>query len=70
MFVDTLTYRPKHGLTKGLLDWPHLGTYQRLSTGRWRLRIKLKTGGHTWKAIEPKRLPKEIRVHMLLHNVQ
>lgn len=46
-----------------------LGTYERLN-GEWRVRVKRRTGGHTWRWLKPDDpMIKKLRVIMLICNI-
>lgn len=75
-----LSYHPKTGLKQ--INTPFfpaakVGTYigelnwnWGVLTPSWKLRVKCRTGGSTWKKISEAELPKQIRVEALLLGIQ
>lgn len=71
-YYKKIQYSEKHGLQEigAFLAASHsLGTYRRTYSGTWLLRIKRRTGGHTWKQLDPDQVPKEIFMLMLLKGI-
>lgn len=68
----SLMYCPKHGLRKGspiTMNNIPAGTMHRLD-GRWRVRVKRRTAGLTWKMLKPTDARvQRVRVLMLLQGV-
>lgn len=59
-----ITWHPKRGLAQVPTNQDiGLGTYEQLRKGVWRLRVKRRTGGRTWKLI-PNSAPIIKRIHM------
>lgn len=46
-----------------------VGTFHHLN-GRWRMRVKRRTAGCTWKDVELRHLPKRLRAEALLMGVK
>lgn len=66
------TWHPKRGLAYVSVNQDiGLGTYEQLRKDVWRLRVKRRTGGRTWKLI-PNAAPiiKRIRMEALLLGIQ
>lgn len=68
-----LIYHPSYGLKEVAtppLPAAKVGTYIQSSTwnftDRWKLRIKRRTKGSTWKHVQVDDLPKELRLEALL----
>ena len=72
-----LSYHPKTGLqviTELPFPASRIGTYigESIWSGRgfiWKLRVKRRTKGSTWKQISTETLPKEIRLSALLQDI-
>ena len=78
---EFLSYHPKTGLqviTELPFPASRVGTYigeygyynYRGNNYGWKLRVKRRTKGSTWKQISPEMLPKELKLSALVQGVQ
>ena len=70
--MNYLSYHPNTGINKNKLNYQFLrnGTYERGWTGNWRLRMKRRSAGHTWKHVTVAQLPAKLKMEALILGIQ